>query len=103
MSAEVEITPAPVVFTQVPVVGDHVWFVSEEEMLEGMWIEGEVVEVTLSSVRILATNTTADDFWTMPLADPKFPIYFSYVDFLEAQVEILNTQNHKYFARFGAI
>lgn len=58
----------PVVMLDVPVqVGDKVWFIADDELYGGMVFDGEVTEVTLTSMRVF-TSAPNSDTWTLPLS-----------------------------------
>jgi hypothetical protein len=106
MSAEMQTTSPVVIMSKVPQVGDHVWFISTDELTEGMEMDGDIVEVTLDRIKVnIPTGQWPGepemDHWTLPLNDPEVPLYFSYVELLEAENEKLHTIYRAYYRKYG--
>jgi hypothetical protein len=52
---------------EVPVkVGDHIWFISDDELTGGMAFEGDVTSITLTSVKIDVEGPLGGE-WNIPL------------------------------------
>jgi hypothetical protein len=106
MSAEIQATNSVVIMSHVPQVGDHVWFISTDELTEGMEMDGDIVEVTLDKIKVNIPsgqwpNEPEMDHWTLPLNEPEVPLYFSYVELLEAENQKLFNIYMAYRREYG--
>jgi len=95
---------SPVIIVQVPVVGDHVWFVSDDELTEGIWIDGEITAVNLDEIKVHVDFPGIGGEWNLKLSGKwKIPFYLSYTEFLEARLEATVLKNLEYRKLFGPL
>jgi len=93
----------PIIISDIPQVGDTVWFISDDEFTEGMDFEGKVTAVNLDKVivDVIPHEGAEAEVWNLPINDPTFKIFRSYTELLEAVIEDLNKRLHLYRKTYG--
>jgi hypothetical protein len=93
----------PVIINNIPQVGDTVWFISDDELTEGMDFEGKVTAVHLNKIDVDVVPYEGADIevWNLPINDPTFKIFRSYTELLEATIEELGKRLNFYRRTYG--
>jgi len=90
---------------QVPVAGERVWFISDDELTAGGLFDGVIAEVGLTHAKVIVNFSPSmpEDEWNLPINDPNFKLWFSYESFLEDECQRLAKENREYRKLFGPL